>query len=167
MKKQVLFLFVVLCLYTGNVLGGESHNYNHGQVTVSATGNGKVYASTTSSVGTYQTSVTIARTSNDASSSSTRTIYLWAQPNDGYTYDIAWTKSGSNITLNGTSGASTTATQTTEDSQNPTAQTITATFKGHYYNYAVNVTAGTGGKVYVSTSSSTDRKSTRLNSSHT
>ncbi|MBR1789795.1 MAG: hypothetical protein IJ762_11545 [Bacteroidaceae bacterium] len=157
MKKQVLFLLVAFFLHTGNAFG----YYRFGKLTVSATGNGKVYAregnSTAPSAADYKESFTFAAT-GDQGEEKTRTYYLWAKANDNYDYDIVWSTSGGNTKL---ASDNKTATQTTQYSRTelltPTAQTITATFNAYYYFNKVNVKAAgvEGGTVHISKSTAT------------
>ncbi|MBP5381115.1 MAG: hypothetical protein J6Y39_05240 [Bacteroidaceae bacterium] len=88
MKKNVLLLLIGLCASASNVFAGGGSSTYYFKTTVSAapSGAGTVYASTSNSVGNYQSSITVNPSS---SSSSTTTLYLWAQANTGYSF-IGW-----------------------------------------------------------------------------
>ena len=104
----------------------NNKDYFFDKVTVKASGAGKVYAATSSdATPDYQTSYTLDAGSQNTSSAPTKVIYLFAQPEEGYT--VTW--QSNDYTVTPTSNDNTTATVTINSQESSAAEkSITAVF---------------------------------------
>lgn len=125
MKQKLLFLLGLLLSTT--VVFANNKDYYFDKVTVTASGAGKVYASTSAdATPEYQASYTLDAGSKNASAAPTQEIYLFAQPENGFS--VTWESSDYEITS--TSQDNTTAKVTINSQERSAAEkSITAVFK--------------------------------------
>lgn len=127
MKQKVLLLVAFMVMGISSAIAGNSDYYF--KTTVTASGAGKVYASESAdATPDYQESVTVEPASQNASSAPSKTIYLWAQPEEGM--EVAWsTTGGNNVRITPDANDPNRATAAIKGSTNATIEyQITGTF---------------------------------------
>lgn len=145
--RYAAMVIMLLTLGIGNAWGSSTTYYSKVSVSANPTGAGSVYVKAGSSFSGTATSDT-----QDVDDAKSHTYSIKATPNTGYAFK-SW--SGSGVTINGTTSASTTCTITASstDKNNRTSGSATATFvKIFQFKAKADLATGSAGfgDVYVS-----------------
>ncbi|MCR5181046.1 MAG: chitobiase/beta-hexosaminidase C-terminal domain-containing protein [Bacteroidaceae bacterium] len=98
MNKKITLLLLALLVSVLPTSANDSNKKYFFKTTVTASGAGKVYASTSKdSTPEYQENIVVEPESQEATSAPTVDIYLWAAPETGK--EVRWTTEDSNITI--------------------------------------------------------------------
>jgi len=124
MKQKVLLCIAAMVLGISSAMANSDYYF---KTTVTASGAGKVYASTDAeATPEFQESVIVEPEKEKASSAPTKTIYLWAEPEEGM--EATWSTESANVQLTPSEDGLTATAVITGDKDSNVENFILATF---------------------------------------
>lgn len=124
MKQKVLLMVAAMVLGISSAMANSDYYF---KTTVTASGAGKVYASTDAeATPEFQESVTVEPEKESARTAPTKTIYLWAEPEEGM--EATWSTESANVQLTPSEDGLTATAVITGDNDSNVENFILATF---------------------------------------